>query len=330
MPRAESEPRPVIEEYLADPFVFRHEQVYYALGTGRAEAEAGLDAARGAEPSVFPVHMSLDLRRWHSRGRALVQPDPGLGDAFWAPEVALRDGVFYLYYSVGCGDRQHQLRVATSRAPCGPYRDSGAALTTLSECPFAIDPHPFRDEDGRWYLFHARDFLGEVDEAGRRARPGTALVVHELTSMFELSRRGHTVLRAHWDWQRFLANRLMYGRRRDWHTLEGPAVTKHAGRYYCFYSGGRWDSPRYGVDYATADRVLGPYDDTGAEHGARLLETQPGRLIGPGHMSIFAGADAATQLIAYHAWDAGMTTRRCHIERLEWTPAGPRRRSLLG
>ena len=39
------------------------------------------------------------------------------------------------------------------------------------ECPFAIDPHPFQDADGRWYLFYATDFLDT--EGGARA--GTAL-----------------------------------------------------------------------------------------------------------------------------------------------------------
>ena len=77
-----------------------------------------------------------------------------------------------------------------------------------------------------------------------------------------------------------------------------------------------------------APSVLGPYDDTGGAHGPRLLVTEPGGLIGPGHMSTFTAPDGMTPLIAYHAWDAGMTTRRCHIERLEWTREGPVRRSL--
>jgi len=44
----------------------------------------------------------------------------------------------------------------------------------------------------------------------------------------------------------------MYGRVWDWHTLEGPFVRKHDGRYYCFYSGGRWETESYGVDYGVA------------------------------------------------------------------------------
>jgi len=50
------------------------------------------------------------------------------------------------------------------RSPLGPYQDVGPLLDP-SDCPFAIDPHPFRDEDGQWYLF-ARDFLDS--EAGVR------------------------------------------------------------------------------------------------------------------------------------------------------------------
>lgn len=321
--------QPVIDDYLADPFIFRSAELYYAIGTGRAEADARSDSHAGAEEaSVFPLHVSSDLRSWRAAGRALIRPEPALGDSFWAPEVVVHDGMFYMYYSVGFGDRDHQLRVATSSSAPGPYRDSGAALTSLAVCPFAIDPHPFRAQDGRWYLFHARDFLDEVDERGRRVRPGTALVVHELESMLELCPEGRTILRARWDWQRFQADRFMYGARRDWHTLEGPALLEHGGNYYCFYSGGRWDSDRYGVDYAVAPSLLGPYDDTGGAEGPRLLVTERPRLLGPGHMSTFTAPDGVTPLIAYHAWDAAMTTRRCHIDRLKWTKQGPVRRSF--
>jgi hypothetical protein len=66
-------------------------------------------------------------------------------------------------------------------------------------------------------------------------------------SMTKLAGRWEVVLRARCDWQRFLANRPMYGGIYDWHTLEGPCVRKHADRYYCFYSGGRWETENYGV-----------------------------------------------------------------------------------
>ena len=307
------EPMPVYEDYFADPFAWEHEGSYYAVGTGEREASG--------QPGelVFPLLRSNDLTFWEPAGQALLRPDHGLGTHFWAPEVAFADGKFWLYYSVGFEDKNHQLRVATSDTPLGPYLDCGLPLIDPRECPFAIDAHPFRDEDGQWYLFYARDFLDHRPDA----RPGTALMATRLRSMVEVENAGRVVLRARREWQRFEANRLVYGQRFDWHTLEGPFVRKHRGRYYCFYSGGRWENESYGVDYAVSDHVLGPYSDAGNESGPRVLHTRPGEMIGPGHNSILRGPHD-TDRIVYHAWDVKMTARRMFIDPLVWTPDGPR------
>lgn len=116
----------------------------------------------------------------------------------------------------------------------------------------------------------------------------------------------------------------MYGRRFDWYTLEGPFVVKHGGRYFCFYSGGRWETETYGTDYVVADRVLGPYDDGGSEGGARVLRTVPGRVKGAGHCSIALATDERTHVLAYHAWDEGMRKRTMRIDPLRFTDDGPR------
>jgi beta-xylosidase len=306
---------PVHEHYFADPFVWRHGQEYWAIGTSAREEPAEQEDA----PSVFNLLRSPDFVTWLPAGKALVRPEPALGDTFWAPEVTYREGVFYLYYSVGHADRRHQLRVATSRNPGGPYRDLGISLLDPRSCPFAIDPHPFRDDDGRWYLFYARDFLDHDGEA----RPGTALVVQELETMTRLG-AGAVVLRARHDWQRFLRDRDIYGARFDWHTLEGPAVIKRDGRYYCFYSGGRWETDSYGVDYAVAEGVLGPYHDEATSSGPRVLRSVPGQALGPGHSSLIVGPDGVTPFLAYHAWDRAFGARRMCLDRLIWSDRGPR------
>jgi GH43 family beta-xylosidase len=132
------------------------------------------------------------------------------------------------------------------------------------------------------------------------------------------------VLRACFDWQRFQAGRAMYGATYDWHTLEGPCVRKHDGRYYCFYSGGRWESDRYGVDYGIAEHVMGPYRHPDTCERPRVLGTLPGRLLGPGHNSIVVGPDGRTEFLVYHAWAPDMTARRMHVAPLRWTSDGPR------
>jgi beta-xylosidase len=313
---------PVYQGYFADPYVWRDGADYFAVGTGPEEA-AGVAGAGAATrtASIFPLLHSRDLLQWQELGRALVRPAEALGNSFWAPEVARAGNHWYLYYSVGHGDARHQLRVAVSDSPAGPYADC-AALTDVAEVPFAIDPHPFRDRDGRWYLFHARDFLDTHPHGLHRA--GTALVVSELETMTRLAPAGRTVLRARSDWQRFQAERAMYGQIFDWHTLEGPCVLEHDGRYYCLYSGGRWETDTYGVDYAVADHVLGPYHDQGSEAGARVLRTVAGRVIGPGHCSIVMAPDDETLLLAYHAWDPAMTARRMCLDVLEFAAEGLR------
>jgi beta-xylosidase len=317
---------PVYPFYFADPFVWKHEGRYFAVGTGPVVA-----ATRASEPDMtsYPLHgheMAFPMLRsdnfvdWHWAGGALEVPEFARGGAFWAPEVAFADGVFYLYYSVSLEGLKHQLRVATSRDPAGPYQDAGLLMEEPENCPFAIDPHPFRDDDGQWYLFYARDFLEE--DQGYRA--GTALVVDRLVGMTRLAGDEKTVLRARCWWQLFKANRPMYGRIFDWHTLEGPCVRKHEGRYYCFYSGGCYENESYGVDYGVADHILGPYNDEGNEAGPRVLKTLPDRVIGPGHHSIVLGPDDRTEYFAYHAWDQSMSARRMFLDRLLWTPQGPR------
>ncbi|GFE71695.1 glycoside hydrolase family 43 protein [Chroococcus sp. FPU101] len=309
---------PVYSDYFADPFVWQHQGVYYAIGTGRTEAVGQVDEIE--QRRVFPLLWSDNLANWQFAGNALQRLDPTLGDNFWAPEVAYCDGMFYLYYSVGHEDKNHQLRVATSSKPLGPYQDTGEPLVEPKNCPFAIDPSPFQDSDGQWYLFYAQDFLDT--ENGVRA--GTALVVDRLMTMTKLAGETKVVLRARHDWQRFLADRPMYGKIYDWHTLEGPCVRKHYNRYYCFYSGGRWDSENYGVDYGVADHVMGPYSDVGSESGARVLRTVPDVVLGPGHNSIALSPHGQAEYVVYHAWDAKMEARRMYIDLLIWTPKGPR------
>jgi beta-xylosidase len=291
---------PVFEGYFADPFVVTTPDGYVAVGTGTER-----------EGKVFEVLRSDDLVHWTSLGGALQAPDPALGTDLWAPELAFAEGRWWMYYSVGHGDVGHSLRVAVADDVTGPYRDCGVDLTPDER--FAIDPHPFEDEDGTWYLYYARDVLeGE--------RVGTMLAVDVLTSMTELSGRPRAVLEPSGDWQIFRRGREMYGRTYDWHTLEGPFVRHRDGVYTLFYSGGNWEEPTYGVGHAVADSPLGPWREPA--DATPLLRTVPGHVLGPGHNSVVTAPDG-TDLMVYHAWDADRTARRMCIDPIEWTPHGP-------
>src|ERR1041385_8461254 len=99
---------PVYGSYLADPFVWKTGDTWYAIGTGVLEA-TGQTLGK-----IFPLVQSADFFQWQFASNALLRPDPALGTHFWAPEVACAGGPCYLYYSVGHDDKNHQLRVAVS------------------------------------------------------------------------------------------------------------------------------------------------------------------------------------------------------------------------
>lgn len=319
---------PVYPYYFADPFVWKHEGRYYAVGTGpiaeRVVAEEADFSSRevNGEHFAFPLLTSPDLVNWKLHGGALKVHPTFRGGVFWAPEVAYNaeHRRFYMYYSVAMSGLEHRLRSASSESPTGPYIDEGPLLPESDRCPFSIDAHPFRDGDGTWHLFYARDFL----DFDANTRAGTALVVDRLIDMTRLAGERRVVLRATCDWQRFQANRPMYGGVYDWHTLEGPCVRFRNGKYYCFYSGGCYQGESYGVDYGVAEKVEGPYSDKGTENGARVLKTAPGRVLGPGHHSIVEGPAGKGEFIVYHAWDPAMKARTMRIDPLIWEGDSPR------
>jgi len=305
---------PVFAADMPDPSVkkFGH-YYYYAFGT---TADRRLPDGR-----IFTTLRSRDLVHWEQLGGALVPPSSNTNYQYWAPEIAANNGTYYLYYAMGGIEPEHfVLRVATGHQPQGPFTDSGVILTDCTSNRFTIDPFPFHDDDGQWYLFYACNF--PYESPGLHA--GTGVVVDRLLDMTRLAGERQVVVRAACDWTLYEANRQMdvYHQTFNWHTIEGPCAVKHAGKYYCFYSGANWQTPRYGVDCVVADHPLGPY--TGAGDHARVLQGVPGEVIGPGGNAVVTGPDGHTQYIVYHAWNRQMTERQLCIDRLDWTPDGPR------
>jgi beta-xylosidase len=290
--------------YFADPFVLKTDEGYVAYGT--CPERSGADDGR-----EFVVLTSEDLLTWRNHGGALERADPALGRDYWAPEVTHADGRWWMYYSVGHDIEGHHVRAAVADNPLGPFSDLGLNLTPGER--FAIDPHPFKDTDGRRYLFFARDVL-DAD------RPGTHLAVAPLERMTQL---GPTVevLSPFADWQVYERNRAMYGALYDWHTLEGPSVVRRHGRYWMTYSGGAWTGESYAVSWAVAESPLGPW--RAAPASAPPLLRTAGGLLGPGHNSLTVDP-SGRDVIVFHSWDAASTRREMHAHHIVFTEEGPR------
>jgi len=299
---------PVWNGYFADPFVMQYGNVYYAYGTAEIQGNG----------RWFPVLRSTDLVHWQELGGALVPLKDPHAVSYWAPEVAQRNGKFYLYYSAGgAAGEHHKIRVAVADKPEGPFIDKGSV--NLPDEGFSIDPHPFKDpKSGDWFLFFAKDFFD--------GRAGTGIAMVRLNNdMMSVKEPIETVVRASADWQIFERNRNWYGKTWDaWHTLEGPTVLFRNGQYYCLYSGGCWNSKNYGVGFAHATDINGPWVDDQDADGASVLAGVPEHVLGPGHNSVTTAPDGVTPVIVYHAWDSAWTARRLCIDQLEWTSKGPR------
>lgn len=304
---------PVYPGGMPDPCVRLFNGCYYAYGT--------TGDTRLPDDRAFRVLTSTDLVHWEEAGGAL-EPLDNHSLQYWAPEVVFHDGTYYLYYSAGTlPDLHFGLRVATSKQPEGPYEDTGTPLQDGAGAPFFIDGHAYRDVDGTWYMFYAKDFPNTDD--GYKA--GTGIVVDRLLDMTRLEGRPQLVVRPRQEWTLFEAKRKMdlYGGNVfDWHTIEGPWVAKHDDRYYCFYSGSNFGTMKYGLDYVEAEKVTGPYTNQGEY--ARVLRGVPELVRGPGHHSIVIGPDGETEMVVYHAWNERMTDREMCIDPLIWTSRGPR------
>jgi GH43 family beta-xylosidase len=304
---------PVWPDYFADPFVLSWQGRYFAYGTGEPAEKTDANGA-----SVFAVLRSNNLVHWEKSGAALVPVEAGKHANYWAPEVAAYGGRFFLFYSTAPAERDelHRIRVATAADPEGPFIDAGAVLP--EDEGFCIDAHPFCDpKDGKWYLFFAKDFFTD--------RTGTGLAVTPLRAdMLRAAAPSRPVLSANADWQIYERNRMLYGRKWDaWHTVEGPCVVAHDRKYYCFYSGGNWQTHDYGISYAVADHPLGPWQHA-PDAGPVVLRQRPAEVLGPGHNSYALAADGRTEVLVYHAWDPKRIARRMCIDRLVWSKNGPR------
>ena len=301
---------PVARRNFPDPFVLKFNGFYYAYATG----DAGDGRAIAAMSSPDLVHWE-----WHG-GLLDPLPDTDLCD-YWAPEVIYHNGTFYLYYAVTPrGTIAHHLRVAIAEHPLGPFHDSGIDLTPNEL--FAIDPHPFRDDDGTWYLFYARDWL-----EGPRA--GTGIVVDRMVDFTRLAGRPRRVLRPFAEWQLFEKQRAeKWGL--DWYTVEAPFAVKRRHRYVCFYSGGRWEHPGYGVGFlqspalvADGDLAAPDWEHHGDEQAASLLKAFGEWVLGPGHNSIAVAPNNVAEYLVYHGWDTRRQSRMPRLDRLEWNLTTP-------
>lgn len=242
-----------------DPFVMLWKDTYYAYGT--------------VSPDGIAVYVSDDLLTWSvpngvASGLALNKADVWGDRWFWAPEVYYVNGKFYMYYSA-----DEHICVATSASPLGPFTQE--IRKPMIEDEKCIDNSLFIDDSGKPYLFFDRfnDGLNiwsaELEDNLQNIKPGT------MKKCIHVSQPWEEV------WPR---------------VNEGSFITNHKGIYYMTYSANSYESPFYGVGYATAPDITGPW--TKYEHNPILQK--PGDLVGVGHSAMFTDKNGQLRIV-FHA-----------------------------
>ncbi len=89
---------------------------------------------------------------------------------------------------------------------------------------------------------------------------------------------------------------------------EGPFVIKHKGLYYMTYSANSFESPMYGVGFATSESPLGPW----TKYDGNPILQSPGNLVGAGHSALFYGKDGAL----YKVFHAHNSTESIHPRKM--------------
>jgi beta-xylosidase len=210
-------------------------------------------------------------------------------------------GRWLLYYTANHRKKDVQcIGIAVADNPTGPFRDTSAEPAV---CQFdlggTIDANPFRDTDGKLYLYYKSD--------GNRVGKGTAIWGQRL-SVDGLSVQGAPVslIRDDKPWEMKL--------------VEAPAMVRSPAGYQLFFSAAYygWDEKQrlspYATGYAGCSGPLGPCEDSPDNPILySFRDKDAGCLSGPGHPSIFSVGQH--KVIAFHAWSASSACRKNKDER---------------
>ena len=216
-PAASAEPSfvPVLQQNFPDAFVLEHNGQFVAYATN--------DGAN------LPVAVSTNLAHWtllSDRADPKKKHDalPKLGswakEGFtWAPEVLEHQGKFLLYYTASDRKRDAQcIGVAVASNPFGPFVDSNSdPIVCQTKLGGTIDANPFRDSDGKLYLYFKND--------GNRVKARTSLWGQQLApDGLTVVGQPVEILKDNERWQE--------------RVIEAPTMTGGPAGYTMFYSGG--------------------------------------------------------------------------------------------
>lgn len=258
--------------FYADPTIFLDNGTYYLSGT----SQIGNQSSQG-----FTVLQSDDLQEWTSGTddtyRFILNPAEGTTwgtTGFWAPQWFKENGVYYFLYTAN-----EKVAIAQAEAVTGLFTQPEARPIDASVGN--IDPYLFKDEDGRYYLYHVRFGGGNFIWTAEFDLATGTIDANTLTQCLQMTE----------PWEQM-------GGYDNSKIMEGPTVVKWDGVYYLFYSANHYRDPDYAVGYATASSPLGPWTKY---EGNPIIRRDIVGEKGAGHGDVFQAKDGQYYYV-YHVW----------------------------
>ena len=309
--------------YVHDPFMLQDPgtHIYWLYGThqtlaystdGKTFTYTSANSAEGACTAVegtawltsdnrCPI-IGPDFSSWAGLQTPLAENN-GADTDVWAPSLLYATGVYYQYYAIPyepSTGAEAVIGLAASTTPNGPWTDKGYVVTSWTAAttqppagnPWgfsssttwnAIDPAPFVDANGNWWLV-----FGSWQDGAHLVQldPATGLRIDS----------------------------KMYGIASRSAGEEGPFIYYWNGYYYYFAPINvccNGVSSTYRTIVGRSSSVAGPYYDRGgldlASGGGTILVSSNGNIFGPGGGSVFTdtGTDGSQSLptFVYHYYD---------------------------
>ena len=241
------------EIFYADPVIYVENEKYFLTGT---------------RTSGFFILESVDLENWKSpMGRmSHLILEKGKGTfgtkGFWAPQIFKEAAKYYLSYTAN-----EQTCLAGSDSLMGPFTQ--AKIEPIDGSEKNIDSYVFKDDDGKYYLYHVRFnrgnylWVAEFDLRTGKIKADTLTKCFDQTHAWEAT-------------PNYKSDPI----------LEGPTVLKMRGTYYLIYSANHFMNVDYAVGYATSDSPYGPW---AKYHKNPILYRSLIGENGTGHGDVFEG-----------------------------------------
>jgi hypothetical protein len=174
----------------------------------------------------------------------------------WAPDVARKDGKYYLYFPAKRADGLFQIGVAVGTSPTGPFAPEAEPIAGS----YSIDPCVL-DDEGVHYMAFGGIWGGQL----QKYRNNAYHAAHEEPPPHAPA-LGPRLVRLTQDMKQFAEaprelvildpqSKPLLAGDHERRYFEGPWLHKYRGKYYLSYSTG----DTHAICYATADTIDGPY-----------------------------------------------------------------------